>query len=412
MATSSLPTGIPQTHQALAIIAPREPLQSITVPTVPPKEDEVLIHVKWTASTPLDLHRADGGLLIGPDSPPHIMGTCYAGTVAALPPNPSPPAHIQVGDPVFGFVQDGNPLEAGIQEYVTVPSYKVSKLPRNLSLQEAVTAPTNLITTFHAATKDLELELPWPIPDGWKPKEAESPILIWGAASSVGLYTVQVFSHWGYKNLLAVASRKHHESLKSMGARECFDYNDAGVVEKILAYVESTMSTTTSGTSADGPRVPFILDCIGSTEGTLRPLTRIAEKGSKVAVMLPVINVHAGDDQVPEYEMDVAKVKVDWEDGTVVRGVRTFFYAEVSVICEITRRRILAKLFSQNPFLRDHFHRDIMPALLEQAAVQPNPQKVIEGKTLLERAHKALDLLRSRAPSGEKLVWRVAGDDE
>lgn len=118
------------------------------------------------------------------------MGTCYAGTVVALPPNLSPPAHIQTSDSVLGFVEDGNPLEAGVQEYITVPGYKICKLPLNLSLQEAVTAPTNLITAFHAATKDLDLELPWPIPDGWKPKGAESPILVWGVASSVGIYTV------------------------------------------------------------------------------------------------------------------------------------------------------------------------------------------------------------------------------
>lgn len=68
--------------------------------------------------------------------------------------------------------------------------------------------------------------------------------------------------------------------------------------------------------------------------------------------------------------------------------------------------------FQQNAFFKDYFHRDIMSMLLEQGAVQPNPQKVIEGKTLLERAHKALNLLRSRAPSGEKLVWRVADDEE
>jgi hypothetical protein len=49
-----------------------------------------------------------------------------------------------------------------------------------------------------------------------------------------------------------------------------------------------------------------------------------------------------------------------------------------------------------------------MPALLAEGAVKPNKQKVIEGATLLERAQKALDTLRRKAVSGEKLVWRVA----
>jgi hypothetical protein len=43
--------------------------------------------------------------------------------------------------------------------------------------------------------------------------------------------------------------------------------------------------------------------------------------------------------------------------------------------------------------------------------VQPNKLRLVEGKTLLERAQKALDLLRDQAVSGEKLVWRVADEE-
>lgn len=49
-----------------------------------------------------------------------------------------------------------------------------------------------------------------------------------------------------------------------------------------------------------------------------------------------------------------------------------------------------------------------MPAMLARGLVRPNKQRVVEGETLLERAEKALSLLRDQAVSGEKLVWRVA----
>jgi hypothetical protein len=52
-----------------------------------------------------------------------------------------------------------------------------------------------------------------------------------------------------------------------------------------------------------------------------------------------------------------------------------------------------------------------VPALLEQGVVEPNKLRVVEGKTLLERAQRALDLLREQAVSGERLVWRVAEKD-
>lgn len=64
--------------------------------------------------------------------------------------------------------------------------------------------------------------------------------------------------------------------------------------------------------------------------------------------------------------------------------------------------------FVQNPFFKWHLQPDIIPFLLREGLVKPNKQRIVEGNTLLERAQRALDLLRERAPSGERLVWRVS----
>lgn len=48
-----------------------------------------------------------------------------------------------------------------------------------------------------------------------------------------------------------------------------------------------------------------------------------------------------------------------------------------------------------------------MPEMLAKGIVKPNKHRVVEGKNLLERATKALGLLRDGV-SAEKLVWRVA----
>lgn len=65
-------------------------------------------------------------------------------------------------------------------------------------------------------------------------------------------------------------------------------------------------------------------------------------------------------------------------------------------------------LASQNTFLRDRLQPEIMPALLAAGVVEPNKQRVVEGATMVERAQNALALLRNKAVSGERLVWRVA----
>jgi hypothetical protein len=159
---ATLPPSVPPTHKAIAITAPRHPLQLTTLPTHPPLPSEALIRVTWTASTPLNLHRADGGLLLGDVSPtnPFILGSEFAGTVVALG-SEEGSSHLKVGDEVFGFVQDGVPREAGFQEYVTVPVWRVSKVPRGMRVSEAVAVPTNLVTAMHTVSEDLGLEVPW-----------------------------------------------------------------------------------------------------------------------------------------------------------------------------------------------------------------------------------------------------------
>jgi NADPH:quinone reductase-like Zn-dependent oxidoreductase len=284
----------------------------------PPAPGEVLVRVAWTSSTPLDLHRADGGLLIS-EYPQQMGSGGAAGKVVAVG-DGGDLKGLNVGDRVVSFAFHGG-KEANHQEYITIPAYLASKIPDNISYQEAVTVSVNLVTVFHTATADLKLELPWPVPEGYTPKQADDPILIWGASSSVGIYAVQVFRHWGFKNIIAVASEKQHEYLRSIGATETFDYRKQDVVDKILHFTSNRTE----------PKLPYIIDCIGSLEGTLQPLSKIAQRGSTVAVMLPVILKDATLEEEPEYEMDVSRVLVgQWADGVEVRGVRTHFYLSVS----------------------------------------------------------------------------------
>ena len=55
-------TSSASTHPAVVTTAPRAPLSILEVSTPSPTGNEVLVKNLWTASTPLDLHQADGGL--------------------------------------------------------------------------------------------------------------------------------------------------------------------------------------------------------------------------------------------------------------------------------------------------------------------------------------------------------------
>jgi len=354
------------THAAVVSVAPRAAIDVIQVPTVKPGDGEVLVQVLWTASTPLDLHQNDGGLLV---QHPQVLGDGIAGTVVELGPQVK---NLKNGDLVFGFGWREQ-KEKAHQELATVPAYLLGKIPPNSTPQEAVTLPNNFVTVFHAVTTDLELSLTWPRPLS-KPAHAEDPILIWGGSSSVGQYALQILRYYGYTNLLATASKAHHETLKSFGAREVFDYRDADVSNKLL--------------EAAGGNIRFVLDCIGSKYGSITPVSKMVKRGAKVAILLPVIVKDASETEAPEYEMDVEK-SANWAEGVIARGVRTHFYLD-------------------NELFKNHLQSEIMPTMLAEGIVKPNKYRIIEGKTLRERAQAAIDALRRKEVSGERLVWRVS----
>ncbi|RDL38848.1 uncharacterized protein BP5553_03188 [Venustampulla echinocandica] len=359
-----------KTHKAVVTASIRGALEILEVPTVAPGAGEVLVRVEWTASTPLDLHQNDGGLLV---THPQVLGDGTSGTVVEVGDGVK---KLQVGDKVFGFTWREQ-KEKSHQEYVTVPEYLLGKIPQGFTPQEAVTLPNNVVSSFHALTKDLSIPLPWPIlPSTPKPEHSNSPILIWGGSSSVGQYALQILRHWGYSNLITTSSPSHNTLLKSLGATQVFDYRSPDCIPSILDSVSSSGG------------LKFVLDCIGSQDGSLTPISKLVGKGARVAVLLPVIVRDGSETVEPIYALD-AKEAVEWADGVDVRGVRTHFYLE-------------------NEVFKERLQPEIMPTLLAEGIIKPNKYRVVEGTTLLERAQAALDALRRKEVSGERLVWKVA----
>ncbi|KAJ8114285.1 hypothetical protein OPT61_g3807 [Boeremia exigua] len=356
------------THSAVATVGIKAKLGLIQVPTVKPENNQVRVRCEYTASTPLDLHQNDGGLLV---KHPQVLGDGTAGTIVEVGPDAK---RLKVGDKVFGFTWRSR-AEKAHQEYVTVEEWLLAKLPDGFTLAEAVTLPNNFVTVFHAATANLGIDLPWPKPDDYAPTNADSPVLIWGGSSSVGQFAIQILRYYGYNNILATASRKHHERLRSLGAKGQFDYNDRNVVTSLLQAGGET-------------GIPLILDCIGSKYGSIAPISQVAQSGAKVAVLLPVIVRDSTETEAPEYEMDVERA-AEWKEGVEARGVRTHFYLD-------------------NAFFKHHLQPDIMPTLLKERVVEPQRQKIVDGPTLLERAQTAMDMLRRKETSMERLVWRVS----
>ncbi|KAJ5873139.1 hypothetical protein N7455_003682 [Penicillium solitum] len=265
------------------------------------------------------------------------------------------------------------------------PKQHEVQVPPGLSLAAAATLPTNVITAFLTISDKLGFELPWPRPSGFSSKDQNIPILIWGAASSVGQFAVQILKYWGYTNIIATASPRHHSKIKGYNAKHFIDYKDPDAVTSILNIL-----------STESPSIPLrVFDRVDSKFGSLQHIAKIATPpGSIVAAVLPVVVRSPSEKGGVQVSLDVTVTgEASWMPGVETHGIVSY-------------------AFEANPFLKYHILPDIIPGLIALSAIEPNKYREIEGDSLLERATTALDTLRSGQVSGERLVWKVWTESE
>ncbi|KAF5385380.1 hypothetical protein D9615_001071 [Tricholomella constricta] len=361
------------THTAIATTELGK-IDAIQVPTEAPGEGEVLLKVEYSSMIAFDTYLADLGYTIS--NYPGILGFNASGTVARLGADVN---DLAVGDRVtaFSFLSSRS---KGMQEYSVQPRVVCSKIPDSLSLEEAVTIPDNLITAFYTLFNQLGLPVPACFPAATTPSDASIPILIYGAGSTAGQYSIQLLHAAGYKKILATASPKHHAFLRSLGATDTFDYNSPGLTSDIAKAVGG------SG------KVPLSVDCI-STDTTLDTLAKVISPTGKVAFLLPFKKGNTlTAKHVDEMKMEPPKDNGPFAKTTKLIGVRTFRFLE-------------------DTFLKENLMTKIVPSLLENGVIKPNRVLLLDQGTFKERVEQGLDLLRNNKVSGEKIVVKVRDDD-
>lgn len=69
------------------------------------------------------------------------------------------------------------------------------------------------------------------------PQPIGKTVLIWGGSSSVGATAIQLAVASGL-DVIATASSSNHAFIRSIGAREVFDYKSPSVIEDIVAILK------------------------------------------------------------------------------------------------------------------------------------------------------------------------------
>ena len=189
-----------------------------------PGAGEVRIHVAATSFNSVD-GNIRGGFMRGPIPVvlPHTPGLDVAGTVDALGEGVD---GIEVGDEVVGFLpMDGTGAAA---EYVLAPAGVLAPAPKSVPLPDAAALPVVGLTAWQALFDHGELQ-------------AGQRVLINGAGGAVGGYAVQLAKGAG-AHVIATASPRSSDAVKTAGADEVIDHTVAGVTESVTEPVDVVLN--------------------------------------------------------------------------------------------------------------------------------------------------------------------------
>lgn len=201
--------------KAVTIVADKA-VEVQQVPVPKPAAGEILVKVHYVAQNPTDWKAAASR------PPGRIVGCDFAGTVED--PNDSKWTKDQR---VAGFVYGAsdNPSRGAFAEYLVTEASLVFAIPDSTSFEEAAAIPLALATAVQALFQRLGL------PEPAKPATSFFPVLVYGGASSVGMYSIQLCKLAGLF-VITTASARNHELLKRLGADATVDYNDSDWVGK------------------------------------------------------------------------------------------------------------------------------------------------------------------------------------
>ncbi|KAF7792661.1 hypothetical protein EIP86_003758 [Pleurotus ostreatoroseus] len=246
------------------------------IDVIKPGAGEVLVRTEVVGLNPVD-HSIQKRNLFSPKYPV-IAGWEAAGTVVQLGDGVT---SFAVGDKVFypGTVWSNNTTA---REYNVTPADMCAKVPQNLTVDEAAsigltldTAALGLYSGPSGERSGAGLTPPWT--EGGHGKYAGQPCVIFGGASGVGQYAIQLAKLSGYSPIITTASVKNTEYLKSLGATHVLDRNF------------SPSSLTTTIAEITQKPVQLIFDAVSSADTQNLGYELLSPGGTLVLVRLLLI---------------------------------------------------------------------------------------------------------------------------
>jgi len=203
-------------------------------PHTEPAAGEILVRNHAVAVNPVDWAvQYLGGLMFGWIKYPFVLGSDLAGEVVAVGGGVT---NVKVGDRVLAMAagsskQRNRAAEGAFQSHTIVLARLTTVIPDHLSYVDAAVVPLGLTTAACGLFQSdlLALDLP-----SATPKALGQWVIICGGATSVGGNAIQLAAAAGY-SVVATASPKNFDYVKSLGAAYVFDYRGKDLARDIVA---------------------------------------------------------------------------------------------------------------------------------------------------------------------------------
>ena len=185
-----------------------ELVQLDEVPPPRPGSGEVLVDVVASSVNPADWKIGAGALQgIIEYHPPFIPGLDFAGVVRELGAGVT---GLEIGDRIYGATTINR--SGAFAEQLVAPASVMAKAPKSVPLTQAAAVPLAALTAWGALFLPEHANL-----------QAGQRVLILGGAGGTGSFATQL-AHWKKAKVIATASARNLDFLRSLGADEAIDY--------------------------------------------------------------------------------------------------------------------------------------------------------------------------------------------
>ncbi|KAL4972108.1 chaperonin 10-like protein [Aspergillus desertorum] len=272
-----------------AIVPKGLSVQVVDSPIPTPRPDEVLIKVVVSGTNPKDwkypewLDQASN------------QGDDIAGIVEAVGDNVT---EFKPGDRVMAFHEMTKP-GGSYAEYALAWQHTTAHLPKHISFEEAATIPLAALTSVAVLYHHLQLPAPW------SPATSSIPLVIYGGASAIGAYAIQLARKSNIHPIIAVAGRSAPfvEGLIDRSKGDTIiDYRQGD--EAVISGIKDALN---------GAKLFHAYDCVSEGSSFVN-LGKVVAPGGKIITVLPFPEYPGVPEDVHMIKNSVGCVHQDQKD--------------------------------------------------------------------------------------------------